>query len=109
MRMPCTAMRTEEIHTAMKKIYVSIRERYGRLHRYSRDVIHGSVQFTVVLYLFAAVAYYIAPYTADYFLTLHYHEAALEIAPVTLAAGIVSALLCDLVLRGQDRGEKKGK
>ncbi|HBT66047.1 MAG TPA: hypothetical protein DEB10_15460, partial [Ruminococcaceae bacterium] len=68
------------------------------LHKFSKDVIHGSAQFSALLYLFAAVIYLIAPYTSDYLMSVRYYQSALEIAPVILAGGIVSALLCDLIL-----------
>lgn len=78
----------------------------NHLHKYSRDIIHGSIQFTVVLYAFAGVVYLMAPYTADYIRSVSYYQGALEIAPVTLAAGIISGLLCDLVLRKIKPDEK---
>lgn len=76
-----------------------------QLHPYSRACIRASLQLTVILYVFAIIAYYIAPYTPDYFRTLRYQTAALEVAPVTLGAGIVSAFLCDLVLRGRKKDD----
>lgn len=69
------------------------------IHKYAKDILHGSVQFTIVLYVFSAVIYLIAPYTADYMRSLLYFQSAIEIAPVVLAGGTVSALLCDLVMR----------
>lgn len=72
-----------------------------QLHPYSRACIRAGLQLTVVLYVFAIIAYYIAPYTPDYFRTLHYQTAALEVAPVTLGVGIAAAFLSDLVLRGK--------
>lgn len=69
------------------------------LHKFSCDVIHGSLQFTVVLYMFAGVIYFIAPYTGDYMLSVSYYRGALEIAPVVLAGGVVSSLIIDLILR----------
>jgi hypothetical protein len=76
------------------------------LHKYSRDIIHGSFQFSAVLYLFAGVIYYIAPYTPDYLLSMRYYTSAIEVAPVILAGGVVAALLCDLVLRKNNPEEK---
>lgn len=69
------------------------------LHKYAKDILHGSLQFTVVLYVFSAVVYFIAPNTPNYMLSISYYEGALKIAPVILAGGIVSALLCDLIMR----------
>ena len=85
----------------MKHIKKTIRS-LRKLHRFSRDAIHGSLQFTIVLYIFAFAAYYIAPYTPDYFRAMAYYAAALEIAPATLGAGIVAALISDLALRSKD-------
>ena len=68
----------------------------SKLHRFSRNVIRGSLQFTLVLYIFAFAAYYLAPHTPDYFRAMAYSNAALEIAPVTLGAGIIAALISDL-------------
>ena len=69
------------------------------LHKYSRDIIRGSIQFTVVLYIFAFVIYLVAPYTGNYLRSVSYYQGTLEVAPVTLAAGVISGILCDLVLR----------
>lgn len=79
----------------IKKTWGSLK----KLHRFSLNVIHGSLQFTIVLYIFAFAASYLAPYTPDYFRAMVYHDAALEIAPVTLGAGIIVALISDLALR----------
>ena len=54
---------------------------------------------------FAGFLHLAAPYTPDYFRTLLYRDAALEVAPVTLAAGVVMALICDLVLRRAEDGD----
>lgn len=81
----------------MKKILKDMKH----MHPYSRACIRASLQLTVILYVFAIIAYYIAPYTPDYFRTIRYQTAAVEVAPVTLGAGIVSAFLCDIVLRGK--------
>lgn len=69
------------------------------LHKYARDILHGSLQFTIVLYVFAAVVYFIAPNTPNYMVSISYYEGALKIAPVIMAGGVVSALLCDLIMR----------
>lgn len=90
----------------MHHILKKAASRYRRLHVFSRNAIHGSLQFTVILYIFALVTDLIAPYTPDFFRTIAYRDAALEIAPVTLAAGIVVALLADLVLRRGDADKK---
>ena len=83
----------------MRKLFKKTVQDFRHLHTYSRQVIHGSLQFTIVLYVFALILSYIAPYTADYFRTIQYQNAALEIAPVTLGAGVISGLLCDLALQ----------
>ena len=62
-------------------------------------------RFTAVWYLFAGFLHLTAGYTPDYFRAILYRDAALQVAPVTLAAGIVLALLTDLVLRKTE--EKK--
>lgn len=90
------------MHRLFKKTANSIR----RIHSYSRNVIRGSAQLAAALVVFAAIARWIAPLTPDYFRAITYSEAALGIAPATLAAGIVSALLCDLVLRENDDDKK---
>lgn len=77
----------------------------SKLHRFSRNVVRGSLQFTLVLYIFAFAAYYLAPHTPDYFRAMAYSNAALEIAPVTLGAGIIAALISDLALRKQDEDD----
>lgn len=77
------------------------------LHKYAKDILHGSFQFTVVLYLFSAVVYFLAPITPDYMLSISYYEGAWKIAPVIMAGGIVSALLCDLVMRKTQPEQKK--
>lgn len=89
----------------MKTIKMMLKEIAG-IHSYSRDVIQGSFQLTVILYLLAAVLYKMAPYTPDYLRCVQYYQAALETAPVVLAAGVISALLCDLVLRKTKTDEK---
>lgn len=86
---------------------INILKELRGLHKYSRDVIHGSFQFSVVLYIFAAVVYVIAPYSADYIRSMDYYQAALETAPVIFAAGIICGLLSDLVLRKKEEPEEK--
>lgn len=81
-------------------------EKKGRFHPFARNVILGSIQFTGIWYIFAGILHLIAVYTPDYFLTLSYRDAALETAPVVLAAGIIGALICDLVLRRTGDQEK---
>lgn len=71
----------------------------GLLLPFSRDVLRGSAQLTVIWYIAAGVLHRFAAYTPDYLLTLSYRDALLETAPVTLAAGIIAALICDLALR----------
>ena len=88
----------------MKKRLKTLRS-LGKLHPFSRNVLHGSAQFTAVWYLFAGFLHLTAGYTPDYFRAILYRDAALQVAPVTLAAGIVLALLTDLVLRKTE--EKK--
>ena len=80
----------------MKKRLKTLRA-WGKLHPFSRNVLHGSAQFTAVWYLFAGFLHLTAGYTPDYFRAILYRDAALQVAPVTLAAGIVLALLTDLV------------
>lgn len=75
-----------------------------KLHPFARSVLRGCAQFTAVWYGFAGFLHLAAPYTPDYFRTLLYRDAALEVAPVTLAAGVVMALICDLVLRRAEDG-----
>lgn len=77
------------------------------LHPYAKDILHGSFQFTVVLYIFSAVVYFLAPRTSDYMLSISYYEGAWAIAPVIMAGGIVSALLCDLVMRKKQPEQEK--
>ena len=89
----------------IKKAVGSIR----KLHKFSRNVIHGSLQFTIILYIFAFAAYYLAPYTPDYFRTMAYYTAALEIAPVTLGGGIIVALISDLALRKNEDKDDSSK
>ena len=86
----------------MRKILQDMKQ----LHPYSRACIRAGLQLTVILYVFALIAYYIAPYTPDYFRTLRYQMAALEVAPVTLGVGIVGGFLCDLVLRGKNKDDE---
>lgn len=69
------------------------------LHTFSKDVIWGSLQLTILLYEFAALLHLIAPYTANFMRTVIYYRAALEVAPVVLAAGIVAGIISDLALR----------
>lgn len=85
--------------TEFIKSIVSTLKGLVHLHKYSKDIIHGSFQFSIVLYAFAGFIYLIAPYTPDYILSVSYYTAALEVAPVILAGGVVAALLCDLALR----------
>lgn len=85
--------------TEFIKSIVSTLKGLVHLHKYSKDIIHGSLQFSIVLYAFAGFIYLIAPYTPDYILSVSYYTAALEVAPVILAGGVVAALLCDLALR----------
>lgn len=89
----------------IKSILATLKQ-LRRLHKFSRDIIHGSFQFTAVLYAFAGIIYMVAPSTPDYIKSVSYYQAALEIAPVILAGGIVAALLSDLVLRKIKPDEK---
>ena len=69
------------------------------MHSYAKNVIAGSLQFTALLYVFAALLSRLGPYSADYMRCIRYADAALQIAPVILAGGIIAALISDLVLR----------
>ena len=80
----------------------------AKFHPFARNVVYGSLQMTGIWYIFAGILHVFAAYTPDYFRALLYRDAALEIAPVTLAAGIVAALVCDLALsytQTQDKGD----
>ncbi|MDD2361781.1 MAG: hypothetical protein PHH84_02310 [Oscillospiraceae bacterium] len=90
----------------IKEIFKTLKQLLG-LHKYSKDIIHGSIQFTVVLYVFAGVIYLIAPHTGNYLRSISYYRGALEVAPVVLAAGVISGLLCDLILRKIKPDEKQ--
>lgn len=81
------------------------KKRKRRLHDFSRDVIRGTVQLTVVWYVMAGLLHVLAAYTPDYFLTLRFRDDALETAPVLLAVGIAGALIADLVLSRQNGGD----
>ena len=81
----------------MKKIQRKPEDK-AKFHPFARNVVHGSLQMTGIWYIFAGILHAFAAYTPDYFRALLYRDAALEIAPVTLAAGIVAALVCDLAL-----------
>ena len=87
----------------MLKIIKNAVKDIRKLHVFSQKVIWGSLQLTVILYALGAITYMIAPLTPDYFLTLNYNRALLEIAPVTLAAGIIAGLVSDLALRKNDK------
>ena len=52
------------------------------------------------LYITAVVAYLIAPY-GDYFSAMTIHRGCLEAAPASLAAGVIGALIGDLILGGK--------
>ena len=67
----------------MKKRLKTLRA-WGKLHPFSRNVLHGSAQFTAVWYLFAGFLHLTAGYTPDYFRAILYRDAALQVAPVTL-------------------------
>ena len=88
---------------SIKAICTYIRQQITALHPYSKNVIRGTFQFMCVLYLMAAVIYYLAPYVPDYFLAMKYYESLASIAPVTLGVGIIAGLLCDLVLRKEEK------
>ena len=97
---------TESMVLTVNIILDSIKN-FRNLHKYSKDVIHGSIQFTIVLYIFAAVFYYMAPYTPDYIRSIHYYMAAIETAPVILASGIICGLISDLALRKKNDQDEK--
>lgn len=84
-----------------------IQKQYRNLHDFTRYILHGSFQFTAVLYLSAGITYRIAPYVPDSFQALTYSDGFLSIAPVVMASGIIAALVSDLVLRqySQDKEE----
>ena len=85
---------------------MNILKEMKQLHPYSRACIRAGLQLTVILYVFAIITYYIAPYTPDYFRTLRYQMAATEVAPVTLGVGVLAAFLSDLVLRDRKKDDK---
>lgn len=91
----------------IKTCVAFVRKRYEALHQFSRYILHGSLQFTAVLYLAAGITYRIAPYVADSFEALAYSDGFLSIAPVVTASGIIAALVSDLVLQhhNEDREE----
>ncbi len=84
------------------KLFQKIRAGSRRLHPFSRQVLRGCAQFSAVWGGFGLFLHAVAAYTPDYFRTLLYRDAALAVAPVILAVGIVAALLTDLVLRRHD-------
>lgn len=84
-----------------------IREQITSFHPFSRYILHGSLQFTAVLYLAAGITYRVASYVPDYFQALTYSDGFLSIAPVTLASGIIAALISDLVLRKSNADKKE--
>lgn len=74
------------------------------LHSFSKSILAGTLPLVGMLLLFSAVMDRLALYTPDIQRSLRYSQAALSIAPATLAAGVVAALLCDLILRGKASG-----
>lgn len=73
--------------------------RRGRLHTFSRHVLFGTVQLTLILYALTVAIYVTAPLSPQYFRSVACYTGLAEIAPVTLAAGVVAALVSDLALR----------
>lgn len=96
----------------LQKELSNIRRDMKNIHPYSKDVLKGSVQFSILLLLFAVVMSYLAPYTANIGTTIDYYRAALDVAPTVMATGFLSAFLCELVLRqykGVDTKQAKPK
>ena len=87
----------------IKVAYTYVKEQMAALHPYSKNVMRGTFQFMCILYLMAAVIHCLAPYVPDYFLSFEYYEALIAVAPVTLGVGIIAGLLCDLVLRKEEK------
>lgn len=69
------------------------------MHPFARAAFRSAFQLALLLTAFAVAAHYLAPYTPDYLRTLAYRDAALDTAPVLLAAGIIGGLVGDLALR----------
>jgi fido (protein-threonine AMPylation protein) len=78
------------------------------LHPFARGVIRCAYQLSMLLCLFAAVILWIAPQTPDYFRAVEYGNAALAIAPVLMAAGMVAGMVGDLALRRHTPERKPG-
>ena len=69
------------------------------LHTFSRNVLKGCTQLTVIWYGLGALLHLLAPYTPDYFRTLLYRDSVFETAPVLFGVGDTLALISDIVLR----------
>ncbi len=80
-----------------------------KIHPFSKDILRGTVQFSLLLSLFGLVMDRLAFETPDILRTLQYARAAMENAPAMLVAGIVCALAADLFLRGKPSGEPNEK
>ncbi len=87
-----------------KKIFHDLNHDLKNLHSFSKNILAGTFPLVGTLLLFAAVIDRLALYTPDVHRSLRYSQAAWEAAPATLAAGIIAALLCDLILRGKTSG-----
>ena len=87
----------------IKLVCTYIKQQVTAMHSYSKNILRGTFQFMCILYLAAVVIRYLAPYVPDYFLAMEYYEALVAVAPVTMGVGIIAGLLCDLVLRREDR------
>lgn len=90
----------KKLRKMLKALVRTLKDLHG-LHPCAVDMMRGGLQFMLLLYLFAAAMSRAALLTPDYIRTMAYVRAALEVAPVMPAAGVVSGLVADLALRGK--------
>lgn len=74
---------------------------------YSRICIKMGAIMMLCFYITALTAYIIAPYVPNYHGAMSALRGCMEAAPASLAAGLIAAVICDLIVASQKEDSDK--